>query len=115
MCFTQLFVPSTKKVVISLIKEYYVFRSSFFTVHNNVEREQRMVTDNKQSKVYCSPDTLTKVIGLQVCAELSYPNATSKVNAPFFPLTGPASAGVYLYKRDTHTYYEMSAKSKHVC
>ncbi|KAH3731003.1 hypothetical protein DPMN_057007 [Dreissena polymorpha] len=73
-----------------------------------------MITDNKQTKAYCSPDKLSKVLGLELCAEVSYPNATSKLNAPYFPLTGPVSAGVYVNKRDTHTYYEMSAKSKHV-
>ncbi|XP_045158693.2 uncharacterized protein LOC123524511 [Mercenaria mercenaria] len=88
-------------------------KSSFFTVHRDIEREQKMITENRQSLSYCSPEKVVTVTGLELCAEVEYPNASMKADAPYFPMTGPVSAGVYLYNRDTHVKYRMEAKSIH--
>ncbi|XP_052775371.1 uncharacterized protein LOC128213563 isoform X2 [Mya arenaria] len=88
-------------------------QSSFFTIHRNGERKQNMITDNRRSKNLCTPDQVTTVMGVSLCLEVAYPNATLMSDAPHFPLTGPVSAGVYLYKDDSHTSYKFAAKSKH--
>ena len=90
------------------------FRSSFFTIHNNLEKEQKMVTENQQTKRLCSSDKLVTITGLELCGELQYPNASMKSDAPYFPMTGPVTAGVYLYNRDTHRKYKMETRFLHV-
>lgn len=90
------------------------FRSSFFTVHRDIEREQQMITDNKKSSKSCTGSKLAKITGIELCGELSYPNASLVENAPYFPLTGPVGASVILYKRDTLTGYKLEARSTHV-
>ena len=73
-----------------------------------------MITENKRSHTVCSGDKLAKISGLELCGEVSYPNASLVENAPYFPLTGPVSASVILYKRDTLTGYKLEARSTHV-
>ena len=73
-----------------------------------------MVTENQQTKNLCSSDRLVTITGLELCAELTYPNASLKSDAPYFPLTGPVTAGIFLYNRDTHKKYKMEARSLHV-
>jgi hypothetical protein len=55
---------------------------------------------NRQTKKVCSGDNLSKITGMELCAELQYPNASLKADAPYFPMTGPVSAGISLHKRD---------------
>ena len=69
-----------------------------------------MITKNRQTKKVCSGDKLSKITGLELCAEIQYPNASLKADAPYFPLTGPISAGITLHKRDTHTSYNLEYK-----
>lgn len=85
-------------------------RTAFFTVHRESEREQKMITANRQTKKVCSGDKLAKITGLELCAELQYPNASLIADAPYFPMTGPVSAGLTLLKRDTHASYNMEYK-----
>lgn len=85
-------------------------RTSFFTVHRDETREQKMITQNRQTKKLCTGDDLSHVTGLELCGEISYPNASLKADSPYFPLTGPLTAGVTLYKRDSHTSYKMEYK-----
>ena len=90
------------------------YRSSFFTLHNHQEKEQKMITENQQRSALCSSSKLVTVTGLELCGEITYPNASLKSDAPYFPLTGPVTAGVFLYNRDTHRKYKMVARSLHV-
>jgi hypothetical protein len=69
-----------------------------------------MVTLNRQTKKVCTGDKLSHIAGLEVCGEMSYPNASLTADAPYFPLTGPLSAGITLYKRDSHSSYKMEYK-----
>jgi hypothetical protein len=74
-----------------------------------------MITDNRQDYSACSGSKLAKITGLELCAELSFPNASMIENAPYFPLTGPIRAGFTLYKRDNKmTGYILQARSTHV-
>ncbi|XP_063427202.1 apolipophorins-like [Mytilus trossulus] len=90
--------------------EVFNVKTAFFTVHRESEREQKMITANRQTKKVCSGDKLAKIIGLELCAELQYPNASLVADAPYFPMTGPVSAGLTLLKRDTHESYNMEYK-----
>ena len=89
-------------------------RTAFFTVHRDVDKEQKMITTNRQTKRLCSGADLSKIVGLELCGELEFPNASMEENAPYFPLTGPVNMGLTLYKRDAHTGYRFQAKSIHV-
>ncbi|KAL4235950.1 hypothetical protein ACF0H5_004338 [Mactra antiquata] len=92
--------------------EIFDVRSSFFTVHRDTEKEQKMPSIKRKFVDYCSPSKLVTITGLELCAAVDYPVA-EKADSPYFPLTGPANAGIYLYKRDIHTKYTMAAKSMH--
>ena len=86
------------------------FRTQFFIVHRNEEREQQMLTDNRKEVSKCmGGKTLEKLLGLRLCADVSYPS-TSKADAPHFPLTGPISASIALHKVDNHKSYDFEAR-----
>ena len=90
------------------------FRSSFFTVHQDKELEQKMITQNRQAMALCSGENVARITGLELCGELQFPNASLFDEAPYFPLTGPVSMTVSLNKRDTFTGYKFEARSIHV-
>ena len=90
------------------------FRNSFFTIHREAEKEQKMIEENRQTKRLCSPEKIVTVTGLELCTEVSYPDLSLRSTSPYFPLTGPVSGGLYLYNRDTHTKYMLTAKSLNV-
>ncbi|CAG2186504.1 unnamed protein product [Mytilus edulis] len=90
--------------------EVFNVKTAFFTVQRESESEQKMITANRQTKKVCSGDKLAKITGLELCVEVHYPNASLKADAPYFPMTGPVSAGVTLLKRDTHESYNMEYK-----
>ncbi|KAK7094147.1 hypothetical protein V1264_007812 [Littorina saxatilis] len=90
--------------------EIFAISSEFSIVHNQVEKKQQMITENRQSVKMCTGDVTSHITGLELCGELQYPNASTSVSGPYFPLTGPTSLSVTLYKRDTHTSYKLLAK-----
>ncbi|KAL3871442.1 hypothetical protein ACJMK2_039441 [Sinanodonta woodiana] len=102
----ELDMPQEKMNIISV-------KTAFFTVHRDVEKEQKMIVNNRQIKRLCSGADLSKIVGLEICGELEFPNATMEANAPYFPLTGPVNMGLTLYKSDAHTGYRFQAKSIH--
>ena len=83
-------------------------------MHRDTEREQKMITDNRQVMSSCTGDKLAYITGLQLCGELQFPNASLVNSAPYFPLTGPVSMTVSLNKKDTLTGYKFEARSTHV-
>ncbi|CAG5134991.1 unnamed protein product [Candidula unifasciata] len=92
--------------------EIFNAKSQFFIIHNDIEKEQEMVKENYQEHKLCSGDKVATIIGVELCGELKFPNASSYPNAPYFPLTGPVSFSVMTYRRDTHTSYKLLAKRK---
>ncbi|KAK7501815.1 hypothetical protein BaRGS_00006901, partial [Batillaria attramentaria] len=90
--------------------EIFDIRSEFAIVHNTVEKEQKMITDNRQTIKLCTGDMAARVVGLELCGELQYPNASTTENGPYFPFTGPTSLTIALYKKDTHSRYKLLAK-----
>nr|KAG5710083.1 hypothetical protein BaRGS_030159 [Batillaria attramentaria] len=74
------------------------------------EKEQKMITDNRQTIKLCTGDMAARVVGLELCGELQYPNASTTENGPYFPFTGPTSLTIALYKKDTHSRYKLLAK-----
>ena len=101
-------------LTVTLKVNVFFDRSSFFTVHRDLEREQNMITENRQEHRSCSGDKIARITGLEICGELQYPNASLVANAPYFPLTGPVKAGITLLKRDSLSGYKFEARSIHV-
>ncbi|KAJ8307373.1 hypothetical protein KUTeg_015457 [Tegillarca granosa] len=99
----QLDIPRQKMEILN-------FKTSFFTVHHDMEREQQMITENRKTKTVCTGDKMAKITGLELCGEVQFPNASLKADAPYFPFTGPVSLALDMYKRDTHTSYQMEAR-----
>ena len=52
--------------------------------------------------------------GVELCGSVSFPNATGTAAAPWFPLTGPATAALTLHSRDSHSKYKLAAKAQAV-
>ena len=69
-----------------------------------------MITDNRKEFQECTGSTVAKVTGLELCADLQFPNASMQSSGPYFPLTGPSSVSVMLHKRDSLTGYKLMAK-----
>ncbi|XP_071443259.1 uncharacterized protein [Hetaerina americana] len=63
--------------------------------------------EGREEAESCTPKTVSKAIGCEVCAKASYPNATGDSTSPRFPLTGPALISVVLKKTDTFDRYEI--------
>ena len=75
-----------------------------------MEQEQDMITENRQDFKACSGSQLATVAGFELCGELSFPNASQIADSPYFPFTGPSSASITLYKRDSHNGYKIFGK-----
>ncbi|XP_012935328.2 uncharacterized protein LOC101854071 [Aplysia californica] len=90
--------------------EIFNARSKFFILHNDVEQEQAMITENRQEFKMCSGGQLADLSGMELCGELTFANASMKTTGPYFPLTGPTSGSLTLYKRDSHKGYKIFAK-----
>ncbi|XP_048255783.1 apolipophorins-like [Haliotis rufescens] len=91
--------------------EIFNVKSSFFIVHDKVEKEQKMVQENRKTRRLCSGDRLAKFTGVELCGDISFPNASMITDSPYFPFTGPVSFGLTLSKKDTHSGYKMVVKS----
>jgi len=87
------------------------YRSQFFIVHADFEKEQKMITRNVISKKTCSGATLARVTGVEFCVDMSIPGDEEKTNAPHFPLTGPSKFALSVLKRDSHTSYKFELKN----
>jgi len=90
-------------------------RSEFYTIHRDSERQQKMITEGRKTFSACTGSKLVTIAGIELCADLSYPNASLVDSAPYFPITGPVSASITLHKRDLKmTGYKFEARSTHV-
>ncbi|XP_041376851.1 uncharacterized protein LOC121389318 [Gigantopelta aegis] len=87
-----------------------LFRTAFFTIHGDVEQEERLLEDSRKTFEVCSGSKMATITGLETCMEFQFINASMVDSAPYFPLTGPFSFGLNVYKRDTHTSYKLLAK-----
>ena len=82
--------------------EIFDFQSKFFISHRNVDREQRMILEDRLNINKCTGATFEKVTGLELCGTLSYPDLYPRQGVPWFPLNGPVSAAIILNKKDTY-------------
>ncbi|GFS10552.1 microsomal triglyceride transfer protein large subunit [Elysia marginata] len=90
--------------------EIFDARSKFFILHNNVEQEQKMITENRKEFELCTCAKTAEITGAVLCGQISFPNASMQSEGPYFPLTGPSSASLVLRKTDTHSGYKLLAK-----
>ncbi|XP_012938713.2 uncharacterized protein LOC101848113 [Aplysia californica] len=90
--------------------EIFSARSKFFILHNDMEQEQAMIKENRKEFKVCSGDQLSILSGVELCGELSFANASVAPTGPYFPLAGPSSGTLTLYKRDSHKGYKIFAK-----
>ena len=74
-----------------------------------------MITENRKSHQLCTGSKLAKITGLELCGVMEFPNASMKADAPYFPLTGPVSVEVAMFKRDTHKSYKIQSNLINVC
>ncbi|XP_061171948.1 uncharacterized protein LOC133181472, partial [Saccostrea echinata] len=96
-------VPKDKMEIFSL-------KTAFFTLHRDIEKEQKMITKNRQTHKTCTGFKLAKITGLKLCGEIQFPNASLEANAPYFPLTGPVNMDLSLVKEDLHKSYNVEAR-----
>lgn len=69
-----------------------------------------MITDNTKYKKVCTGDKLMKIVGMELCGEVKFANASHRSDAPYFPLTGPVAMGLVLHKRDSHSGFVFETK-----
>ncbi|XP_041357844.1 uncharacterized protein LOC121374798 [Gigantopelta aegis] len=85
-------------------------KTGFFSIHGDVEREEKLLDNKRKTIKLCSGQRLAMLSGLETCAEFQYVNASYVEDAPYFPLTGPLSFELTLETRDTHSVYKLLAK-----
>ncbi|XP_062611984.1 uncharacterized protein LOC134273790, partial [Saccostrea cucullata] len=90
--------------------EIFSLKTAFFTLHRDAEKEQKMITKNRQTHKTCTGLKLAKITGLRLCGEMQFPNASLEANAPYFPLTGPMNMDLSLVKEDSHKSYNVEAR-----
>ncbi|XP_064626174.1 apolipophorins-like [Lineus longissimus] len=95
-------MPRDKIEIISAENKFYI-------VHQSQEIEQTMIDSNRVNTKKCTGDKLTKVLGIELCGEISYPTTPDMSDVPTFPMTGPAKMSVVLNKLDSHTSYDFEA------
>lgn len=91
-------------------QELFSYLSKFYIVHDSYEKEQKMIVANRHENRACSGEGVSRVLGLELCTVLSFPNATTALTAPYFPFTGPSSLAITLTKQDVHSGYRLLAK-----
>ncbi|PAA48541.1 hypothetical protein BOX15_Mlig027085g3 [Macrostomum lignano] len=88
-------------------------KTSYFVIHRSVEREQTMRRDLLIKHKACSQGKLMeKILGVEFCAEISYPTLVPQESAPLAPLAAGMEMDVTMFKRDTHTSYQLHLVNK---
>ncbi|XP_070564133.1 uncharacterized protein [Ptychodera flava] len=97
-------VPDNRLDIIDVSNKLYLVNAEF-------PMEIAGITENYRQHSKCTGHIVEKWAGVRLCGELRYPNASQKLDTPYFPLTGPVSMKVTLDKVDpTLSSYEMEAK-----
>lgn len=92
-------MPSNKQELLGV-------STQFFIVQQGVEREQQMMgAQVLRQSGSCTGNVVERVLGMQLCASLSYPVSTGLTGAPMALFAGPINANVNLFKRDIHAEY----------
>ena len=69
-------------------------------MHRRLKTSLAGIRENRFEASSCSRGLTQRLLGLQLCADVSYPNASEAEIGPHFPLTGPAHLSVELVKFD---------------
>lgn len=86
---------------------FLCYRSKFFTLHRNEEREQVTPPARTYTISHCTPNIVNDATGLKTCAHLSLPK--HHANAPNWPLHGPMSAQLFITNSDVPEGYVFRA------
>ncbi|XP_067004188.2 uncharacterized protein [Anabrus simplex] len=84
--------------------------TKLFMLHREVQHEMKGILEDREEHQGCSPDFISDILGLKLCGELAYPNASQALDAPYFPLTGPFSLRLTLFKTDNFSMYDFGYK-----
>jgi len=82
--------------------------SNVYITYRDQEHEQMMQTEGRTQKSECTDSGLSKVLGVELCTEMSWPPAPAP-GTPRFPLNGPAKFSLSLNKKDTFDTYHFEA------
>nr|KAI8754502.1 apolipophorins-like isoform X1 [Biomphalaria glabrata] len=85
-------------------------KTDFFILHNKNEKKQSMLTDKKMTMTSCTPDSVFKVTGYELCAAVAYVDSTKNPSTPYMPLSGPLLLSLTLQKKDAPKGYKMTIK-----
>ncbi|XP_046361600.2 uncharacterized protein LOC124138779 [Haliotis rufescens] len=90
--------------------EIFDVKTTFFSIHGDLEQEEKLITENRQDLKLCTGERLAQITGVELCNEFHWANASLTNGAPYFPFTGPFSYSMTLIKRDSHSGYKLLAK-----
>jgi hypothetical protein len=96
----QLNVPHEKTELLNVA-------SQLFVLHRDKMVESKGIEDNVENYTLCSTDSVSSLIGMKPCIELTYVNSSLHPSAPYFPLTGPFRFHLDVTKTDTFNAYEL--------
>ncbi|XP_026465853.1 apolipophorins-like [Ctenocephalides felis] len=94
----KLKVPKEKMNLVKITSEIYLISPS--------GNEPIKGHSQRETFYSCGSETAAVITGMQLCNDISYPNASSSLIAPYFPLTGSARYILDLKKVDNFDSYE---------
>lgn len=100
----KLNVPKNQFKVFNVQSKIYTVRDDHFNEINNV-------TDNVYKLNVCSPRNINAITGFEVCSKLTYVNASTSNDSPYFPLTGAFEYSLSMEKVDNFSSYIFNLKS----
>ena len=68
--------------------------------HRKLQTTLPGITENRVDMSDCIRGLSQRYLGLQLCSQIAYPNASEVFAAPHFPLTGPSLFSMELVKAD---------------
>lgn len=91
--------------------EFIDVQSKIFLLHNEQEKEQKGALEGSTRVSSCSSRYTNKVLGFEVCSELSYPESNGREDVPLFPMSGAARGRIFARKTDSSlTSYNFEAR-----
>ncbi|XP_057368025.1 uncharacterized protein LOC130689027 [Daphnia carinata] len=80
--------------------EIIAFKSELTITHRKLKSSLPGIEENRVEMSDCTRGLTQRYLGLQVCSQIAYPNASDVEFVPYFPLTGPSHLSIELVKTD---------------
>ena len=88
------------RIVDNLLTFLLISRSEMILLHSHANVRLPGIITNRVDFHGCTAGLMKRLLGVEICTQASYPNASEFTSTPNFPLTGPSHFSVKLQKSD---------------